>query len=142
MKYILPLILLLSSLHTTFAVPEDCKYDPDSTVSLSEQLAKCKPDGSAGADIVAGTPSTAGIAGIKATIIDIAENAIQIGGLIAVGMIVWAGFTWTTVFEDEKRATNAKMTVIYALLGLLILMVTFPFVNIIISFIFSLVPTA
>ncbi len=52
-----------------------------------------------------------------------ADILIRIGGMIAVGFVIYAGFIYMTSNGDPERAKNAKNTIINALVGLVIAVV-------------------
>ena len=71
-------------------------------------------------------------------ITSIAEKVIAFGALFAIGAIVFSGIQYTTSYGDDEKVKKAKTTGIYALIGLLLLLLAFPLVNIVIRFIYSL----
>ena len=75
---------------------------------------------------------------VKELVISVAEKVIAFGALFAIGAIVFSGIQYTTSFGDDEKTKKAKMTGIYALTGLVLLLVAFPLVNIIVTFIYSL----
>jgi uncharacterized membrane protein YgdD (TMEM256/DUF423 family) len=75
---------------------------------------------------------------MKMLIVNIAEKVIAFGALFAIGAIVFSGIQYTTSFGDDEKTKKAKMTGIYALTGLVLLLVAFSLVNIIVTFIYSL----
>lgn len=87
---------------------------------------------------VSSTGSTTGIDDISAKVTTYAQTGIVLGSLFAIAMIVWAGIQYNTSYGDDTKVKNAKNTAIYALIGLLLLMMSFPLVNIAINFIYGL----
>jgi Type IV secretion system pilin len=75
---------------------------------------------------------------IKKIIIDISKNVIAFGSLFAIGAIVFSGIQYTTSYGDDEKVKKAKTTGIYAISGLLLLLLAFPLVDIIINFVYSL----
>jgi uncharacterized membrane protein len=75
---------------------------------------------------------------MKELVTSIAEKVIAFGALFAIGAIVFSGIQYTTSFGDDEKTKKAKMTGIYALTGLLLLLVAFSLVNIIVTFIYNL----
>ncbi len=63
---------------------------------------------------------------------------IEFGALFAIGAIVFSGIQYTTSYGEDEKVKKAKMTGIYALIGLLLLLIAFPLVDIIINFLYSL----
>lgn len=70
--------------------------------------------------------------------IKVAERAIQFGALFAVGMIVFAGIRYIVSAGDDEKLKGAKNTAITALIGLILLGIAFPLVDVIIGFFYSL----
>ena len=67
---------------------------------------------------------------------------IEFGALFAIGAIVFSGIQYTTSYGEDEKVKKAKMTGIYALIGLFLLLLAFPLVNIIVNFLYSLAPLA
>jgi Type IV secretion system pilin len=63
---------------------------------------------------------------------------IAFGSLFAIGAIVFSGIQYTTSYGDDEKVKKAKTTGIYAISGLLLLLLAFPLVDIIINFVYSL----
>lgn len=75
---------------------------------------------------------------VRDLVIIIAERIIQFGALFAIGAIVFAGMRYTTSSWDDERIKWAKNTLIYAVIWLFLLLVAFPFVDVIIWFVYGL----
>ncbi len=80
----------------------------------------------------------AGIDKIKWLVKRVAEKVIAFGSLFAIGAIVFSGIQYTTSYGDDEKVKKAKTTGIYAIIGLLILLVSFSMVNIVVEFIYSI----
>ncbi len=80
-----------------FASAEGCIVDGAATAT--DLLTDCKPDGSIG-----DPGDLDSISAMKEWIKRILLSLISLGSLFAVAMIVYAGFQYTTVFENEKKA--------------------------------------
>lgn len=80
-----------------------------------------------------------GVTAVKWTVIRVAKNIIRFGALFAIGAIVFSGVQYTSSFGDDEKIKKAKMTGVYALIGLILLLTAFPLVDIIVNFIYSLV---
>ncbi len=76
-------------------------------------------------------------AGIKELIVSVSRTILQFGALFAIGAIVYAGIRYTTSGGDEEKLKWAKNTVIYAAIGLILILTAFPLVNLIVEFIYS-----
>jgi len=48
---------------------------------------------------------------------------------IAVFMIIWAGFTWMIAGGDDEKLTKARQTLIYALVGIAVVVVAYGLVE-------------
>ena len=59
--------------------------------------------------------------------------ALSLLGIIAVGIIMYAGFTWMTSGGNEDKIATAKKTLINAVIGLTIIMASFAIVQFVIS---------
>ena len=59
--------------------------------------------------------------------------ALGLAGGIAVFLIIYAGFTYTTAYGNEARATQAKTIMLYAIIGLVIIILAQVFYNEILS---------
>jgi hypothetical protein len=75
---------------------------------------------------------------IKELVRNIAQKVIQFGALFAIGAIVFAGIRYTTSYGDDEKIKHAKTTGIYAVIGLLLLGLAFPLVDIVVNFIYTL----
>ncbi|MFZ2255824.1 MAG: hypothetical protein WAW59_08150 [Patescibacteria group bacterium] len=71
-------------------------------------------------------------------VIQVSERVLQFGALFAIGAIVFSGIRYTTSAGDDEKLKSAKNTAIYALIGLILLLVAFPMVDIVIRFVYSL----
>lgn len=68
------------------------------------------------------------------TIINNIVNAILgVVGLVAVAMIVYAGVLYTISGGEQKKLDTAKSTLTYAIVGLLVALLSYAIVNFIIS---------
>lgn len=75
---------------------------------------------------------------MKELIVSVAEKVIAFGALFAIGAIVFSGIQYTTSYGDDEKVKKAKTTGIYALIGLLLLLISFPLVNTIVSLVYKL----
>lgn len=75
---------------------------------------------------------------IKELIRVISERIIQFGALFAIGVIVFSGIRYTTSAWDDEKIKSAKNTMLYSIIGLIILLVAFPMVDVILNFVYSL----
>lgn len=64
--------------------------------------------------------------GVIQTIINI---MLYIVGVLSVIMLVWGGISYTTSGGDSNKVTNAKNTILYALIGLVVAIFAWAIVN-------------
>ncbi len=75
---------------------------------------------------------------VKNLVISISKQVIGFGALFAIGAIVFSGIQYTTSYGEDEKVKKAKTTAIYALIGLVLLLVAFPMVDVIIGFVYRL----
>ncbi|PID84459.1 hypothetical protein CSB09_00860 [Candidatus Gracilibacteria bacterium] len=121
------------SIHTSFADPANCQVTGNMGTDISSVLQDCQGEGSI--DISTGG---SGVTSIKEYVKNIAKMVIQYGALFAVGALVASGIMYTVAYGDDTRMTTAKNIAIYALIGLVLLVIAFPLVGIIVDFIYGL----
>lgn len=85
------------------------------------------------------TQWSTGSAGIKEKILLIVNWFLRFGALFAVWAVVFAWVQYTTSYWDDEKVKKAKTTWTYALTGLLIILISFPMVDIIVNFIYMTV---
>lgn len=115
-----------------FAAPSGCEFSP--AWSLSTMLKNCASWTQWAVDPNIGG---GGITGVKDMVVKVAKTVLQFGALFAVGAIVWSGIQYNIAYGDDERIKKAKNTAIYAGIGLFLLLVAFPLVDVVISFIYS-----
>ncbi|MBC7503526.1 hypothetical protein H7169_00985 [Candidatus Gracilibacteria bacterium] len=79
-----------------------------------------------------------GVTAVKSQVIDISKKIIAFGALFAIGALVFSGIQYTTTYGDDEKIKKAKTTGISAVIGLLLLLVAFPLVDIFVNFIYGL----
>ncbi|MFA7685630.1 MAG: PKD domain-containing protein [Candidatus Gracilibacteria bacterium] len=70
---------------------------------------------------------------LKTFVLKVVNFALGFLGLIAVLMIIYAGVTYVTSAGQDEKTGNAKKTITYAAVGLLIVLGSFAFVNTVIK---------
>ena len=63
----------------------------------------------------------------------ITNTILYIVGIIAVIMLIWGGIRYVLSGGDSKKVTDAKNTVLYAIIGLVISFLAFAIVNFVIN---------
>lgn len=71
---------------------------------------------------------------IRSTVISVVNYLLGFLGLVAVLFIIYAGFTMVTSQGDEEAVTNARKMIIYAIIGIIIIFLSFTIVNFVASF--------
>ena len=66
---------------------------------------------------------------IQSTAVTLINYVISIIAIIAVGMIVYAGFLYITSGGDEKKLGTAKNLILYAVIGLVVVIVSYSIVG-------------
>ncbi|MBR6965261.1 hypothetical protein IKH83_03050 [Candidatus Saccharibacteria bacterium] len=63
----------------------------------------------------------------------ITSTILYIVGIIAVFMLIWGGIRYVVSGGDAKKVTDAKNTVLYAIIGLIVAFLAFAIVNFVIN---------
>lgn len=67
--------------------------------------------------------------GVRSRIVDIANNLIYIGSILAVGAIVYAAILYTIAAGDEERIKAAKNALKFGIIGFAVMLISFGLVN-------------
>lgn len=115
---------------------------------FQSSFATCSTDTSSALEFIKGCSSWTqavtiieskeGIEGIKERVVSMAEKVIAFWALFAIGALVFSGIRYTTSFGNDETLKSAKNTAIYALVGLLLLTLAFPLVDIFVGFIYDI----
>lgn len=70
---------------------------------------------------------------IVVLLLNIVNIAIQIGGYVAVGFVIWGGIKYVLSNGESNKTASAKTTIQNALIGLLIVLASVAIVNFIID---------
>jgi len=115
-----------------YAGPTGCEYN--STSEFSGMLKDCA-SGTNG--VWVDDFKWDGKEATRALVVKIAKTVLSFGALFAVGAIVFAGIQYNTAYGDDEKIKKAKNTGIYAVIGLLLLVLSFPLVDILMKFIYD-----
>jgi len=63
------------------------------------------------------------------------NTAISIAGFIVVVMIIMAGYKYITSRGDAAALDSARKTIIYAIVGLFVIMLSYAFINLVVNII-------
>ena len=72
-------------------------------------------------------------------VLELASGFMRYGALFAVMALVVSGVMYTTAYGDGERLKTAKDTAIFALIGLIVALVSFPLVNAVLAIIYGAV---
>ena len=64
---------------------------------------------------------------------EISNTILYIVGIISVVMLVWGGLRYILSGGDNKKITDAKNTILYAIIGLIIAVLAFAIVNFVLN---------
>jgi cytochrome bd-type quinol oxidase subunit 2 len=73
--------------------------------------------------------ATGGETSIRALILRIVDFFLLFLGLIAVIMIIYGGITYVTAAGNEEKVGKAKKIIMYAIVGIVIVLISFALVN-------------
>ena len=66
---------------------------------------------------------------IGTTIGDVVNILLYFVGAIAVIIMIWGGFQYITSSGDSQKATTAKNTIMYAVIGIIVVVLSYAIVN-------------
>ena len=111
----------------------NCNYDPNDGGTISSALKGCKPKGmieTKSGDYKFETDA-------KKRVIDIANQLILVGSLLAVWAIVYAGILYTIAAGDDERIKSAKNALKFGIIGFAVMLVSFGLVNAIVRLFYA-----
>ena len=73
------------------------------------------------------------IVGIDGTFNNIINTILYVAGIVAVAMLIFGGIRFMISRGDKDKVQKAKNTVIYAIIGLILVIFSYAIVNFIIS---------
>lgn len=89
-----------------------------------------------------GSPSPAGTArgDLRDVLLDLINFVLAIVGIIAVAVLIYGGFRYITSIGNEEAVAEAKKTLIYAIVGLVVIGLSAVLVNFVIRGVGGAVP--
>ena len=129
-------LILISSIFIgslCFAAISDCPATSD--ISASDYLKRCAGNAE---NAINPTNGWGGVTAIQALVKSTAKTIIAFGALFAIGAIVFSGIQYTTSYGDDEKVKKAKTTGVYAIIGLFLLLLAFPLVDIVVNFVYKL----
>ena len=71
---------------------------------------------------------------IPVVVQNVINALVVIAGIVAVFMIIWAGYKYVMSEGDAEKISSARKTLIYAIVGLIFIFLSFVFLNVIAEF--------
>lgn len=82
-----------------------------------------------GDNIPSVSDATGGATDLKALVLQIVDYFLLFLGLIAVIMVIYGGVTYVTSAGNDEAIGNAKKIIMYALIGIVVILLSFVVVN-------------
>lgn len=73
------------------------------------------------------------LVGVDGIFTQISNTILYVVGIISVVMLVWGGLRYIISGGDSKKVTDAKNTILYAIIGLIISILAFAIVNFVLN---------
>ena len=70
---------------------------------------------------------------LKVVFSEITNTALFAIGIISVAMLIWGGLRYITSGGDSKKVTDAKNTILYAIIGLLVAILSYAIVRFVLN---------
>lgn len=86
-----------------------------------------------GAEAVRAEGMPAELVGVDGVFTKFSNIALYAVGAISVIMLIWGGLRYITSGGDSKKITNAKNTILYAIIGLVIAVLAFAIINFVLN---------
>lgn len=86
-----------------------------------------------GAEAVRADGMPAELVGVDGVFTKFSNIALYAVGAISVIMLIWGGLRYITSGGDSKKITDAKNTILYAIIGLIIAVLAFAIINFVLN---------
>jgi len=86
-----------------------------------------------GADCASGNSSSTPLFGTTSIFASITNTALFIVGALSVIMLIYGGIRYTVSGGDTKQVTDAKNTILYAVVGIIVAILAYAIVNFVIG---------
>lgn len=86
-----------------------------------------------GAEAAKGDDMPSELVGPNGVFTQITNTILYIVGIISVIMLIWGGLRYILSGGDNKKVTDAKNTILYAIIGLIISILAFAIVNFVLN---------
>lgn len=117
---ILSLILLPSTASAAPSVQEGCPQ-VNAFTSLKGLLSN---------ENFNGTDPSKGLGSVRCFIFEITKIALTYAGIIAVIILLWGAFLYVTSYGDDAKIETAKKTVLWSIIGLVVLALAYTILNV------------
>lgn len=87
----------------------------------------------AGAEAARGSGMPSELVGVNGVFTKITNTILYAVGIVSVVMLIYGGIRYVVSGGDSKKVTDAKNTIMYALIGLIIAILSFAIVNFVIN---------
>ncbi len=104
---------------------------------VKDLLKKCKPTGVITTDSMADKDFKLRW-GARQRVVEIANQIILAGSILAVGAIVYAAILYIIAAGDDERIKTAKNSLKFGIIGFVMMLLSFPLVNAIIRLFYSI----
>ena len=111
-----------------------CQYDDGEGATIAQMIQGCKP---AKWQISTDNEDYTFSGWAKERVIQLINNIIAIGSLLAVGAIVYAGILYTIAAGDDERIKSAKNALKFGIIGFIVMLLSFPAVNALVNLFYS-----
>lgn len=140
---ILILVMILLFPWTTLAAQTNCRVTTEAGSQRIDTIVGNLRDcasGTSGISIENNSINSAdGKDNFRERVLELASGFMRYGTLFAVMALVVSGVMYTTAYGDGERLKTAKDTAIFALIGLIVALVSFPLVNAVLAIIYGAV---
>lgn len=86
-----------------------------------------------GAEAAKGDGMPSELVGVDGVFTQITNTVLYVVGIVSVVMLIWGGLRYVISGGDNKKVTDAKNTIMYAIIGLIIAILAFAIVNFVIN---------
>lgn len=86
-----------------------------------------------GAEAAKGDDMPTELIGKDGVFTNISNTILYIVGIVSVIMLIWGGIRYILSGGDNKKVTDAKNTILYAIIGLIIAILAFAIVNFVLN---------
>lgn len=77
-----------------------------------------------------GAASSKGLGSVRCFVFEITKIALSFAGILAVIMLLYGAFLYTTSYGEDAKIETAKKTVLWSIIGLVVLALAYTIVNV------------